>query len=239
MILKNGSHMKTRPFALGAVAGALALVVFELAACLAPSPGSDSNAAAAATAPAKGSARVVLAGGCFWGMEAVFDALKGVEQVRSGYSGGAASTAHYDDVSTGTTGHAESVDITYDPKRITFGQILDVYFRVAHNPTEKDRQGPDEGSQYRSEIFYTTDAQRAQAQAAIASLERAHTFSAPIVTKIERLRGFYAAENYHQDFLVHNPTYPYIVYNDIPKLKALRARFPNLVNPQSPTMRVI
>jgi peptide-methionine (S)-S-oxide reductase len=199
-------------------------------------------AAATMVAPTRAADRsehVVLAGGCFWGMQAVFSSLRGVTKTVAGYSGGSADTATYDQVSTETTGHSESVDVWFDPNKISFQQLLDVYFTVAHDPTELDRQGPDTGSSYRSEIFYTTASQRAQAQAAIAALEHAHTFNAPIVTKVERLRGFYAAENYHQDFLVHNPDYPYIVYNDIPKLKALRAKFPQLVNTNSPTMRVL
>ncbi len=183
--------------------------------------------------------QVVLAGGCFWGMQAVFESLKGVTHVVAGFSGGAADTAHYDLVSTGTTGHAESVDVTYDPSRISFKTLLEVYFLVAHDPTELNRQGPDEGSQYRSEIFYTTASQRAQARAEIASLERHHVYAAPIVTILAPLRGFYPAEAYHQDYLVHNPTQPYIVYNDIPKLRALRERFPSLVNRSAAPMRVL
>ena len=182
---------------------------------------------------------VVLAGGCFWGMQAVFESLRGVTHVVAGFSGGAAGTAHYDMVSTGTTGHAESVDVTYDPSRITFEQLLAVYFLVAHDPTELDRQGPDEGTQYRSEIFYTTAEQRAQAQAYIASLQKRKVYDAPIVTQLAALSGFYPAESYHQDFLVHNPDNPYIVYNDLPKLRALRKQFPQLVNESAAPMQVI
>jgi peptide-methionine (S)-S-oxide reductase len=182
---------------------------------------------------------VVLAGGCFWGMQAVFESLKGVTHVVAGFSGGEPDTAHYDMVSTGTTGHAESVDITYDPSRITFQQLLDVYFLVAHDPTELDRQGPDEGTQYRSEIFYTTSEQRQEASAAIASLERDHVFPSKIVTVVEPLRGFYRAEEYHQDYLVHNPDNPYIVYNDLPKLRALRAKFPALINETALPMQTL
>lgn len=173
--------------------------------------------------------RVVLAGGCFWGMQAVFGQLRGVTSAVAGYAGGNASTAHYEIVSTGETGHAESVEITYDPSRITFKQLLDVYFLVAHDPTELNRQGPDDGTQYRSEIFYTTAEQRAQAEAYIAQLERKHVFSAPIVTKLAQLQGFYRAEDYHQDFVAKNPDNPYVVINDKPKLANLRARFPQLV----------
>lgn len=172
---------------------------------------------------------VVLAGGCFWGMQAVFEPLKGVTKVVAGYSGGNALTAHYDIVSTGMTGHAESVEVTYDPSRISFKQLLDVYFLVAHDPTELNRQGPDDGSQYRSEIFYATAAQRDEAQNYIKQLSSAKVYPAPIVTKVEPLRAFYAAEAYHQDFMAHNPDNPYIIYNDKPKLVALRHRFPQLL----------
>jgi peptide-methionine (S)-S-oxide reductase len=185
------------------------------------------------------SEHVVLAGGCFWGMQAVFESVKGVTRVVAGFSGGAADTAHYDDVSTGTTGHAESVDVTFDPSRVSFKQLLHVYFLVAHDPTQLDRQGPDDGTQYRSEIFYTTPAQRAQALATIAALERDHVFASPIVTTLAPLHGFYRAEAYHQDYLVHNPGSPYIVFNDLPKLRELQKRFPALVNHDAAPMRVV
>jgi peptide-methionine (S)-S-oxide reductase len=172
--------------------------------------------------------RVVLAGGCFWGMQAVFEQLRGVDRVVAGYSGGAKETAHYDDVSTGTTGHAESVEITYDPATISFQQLLDVYFLVAHDPTELNRQGPDEGSQYRSEIFYTTPQQRAAAQHAIAEMQERHVFHSPIVTTIAPLVAFYPAESYHQDFVAHNPFNPYVLINDRPKLAQLHAQYPQL-----------
>lgn len=186
-----------------------------------------------ASAPPSGAAKptdsVVLAGGCFWGMQAVFEELKGVTQVVAGYSGGSASSAHYDIVSTGLTGHAESVQITYDPSQISFSQILTVYFLVAHDPTQVNRQGPDEGRQYRSEIFYTTSDQQRTAATMIASLNQRHVFSAPIATTLAPFRAFYPAEAYHQDFVAHNPENPYVVINDLPKLRALRARFPDLV----------
>jgi peptide-methionine (S)-S-oxide reductase len=186
-------------------------------------------------APAQAaSGRVVLAGGCFWGMQLVFESLRGVDRVVAGYSGGGAGTAQYETVSTGTTGHAESVEITYDPAKISFKQLLDVYFLVAHDPTELNRQGPDEGTQYRSEIFYTSDAQRAEALAYIAHLDRQHVYGARIVTLVASLRGFYPAEAYHQDYAVHNPQNPYIVFNDLPKLKALREKYPSLVKADAP-----
>jgi len=177
--------------------------------------------------------RAVLAGGCFWGMEAVFESLHGVSNVVSGFSGGSAATAHYEVVSTGMTGHAESVEITFDPNQISYQQLLDVYFTVAHDPTEKNRQGPDDGTQYRSTIFYTSDAQKHVAEQTIAALTAAKTFSAPIVTTVVPFVAFYPAEAYHQHFLAQHPDYPYIVYNDIPKLQQLRKKFPQLLKPNA------
>ena len=185
--------------------------------------------ATAAADTAGSTQQVVLAGGCFWGMEAVFESLKGVTNVVAGYSGGSKQTAHYDRVSTGDTDHAESVQVTFDPSEITFGQILSVYFLVAHDPTELNRQGPDEGTQYRSAIFYETDAQKRAAETYIKDLQDAKTFAAPIVTKIVPFHAFYPAEAYHQHFVQHNPDYPYVVFNDLPKLKHLRDQFPQLV----------
>jgi peptide-methionine (S)-S-oxide reductase len=173
--------------------------------------------------------KVVLAGGCFWGMQAVFSDLKGVTSTTAGYAGGNALTAHYEIVSTGATGHAESVEVTYDPAKISFKQLLDVYFLVAHDPTELNRQGPDEGTQYRSEIYYTTPAQLSEAKAYIAKLTAAKTFSGPIVTKLAPLDGFYAAEAYHQNFVKNNPSNGYVVYNDLPKLQNLKQKYPALV----------
>jgi len=190
-------------------------------------------ASSAESAPTQ---RVVLAGGCFWGMELVFESVKGVRSAVAGYAGGAAGTAHYEIVSTGKTGHAESVEIVYDPSVISFKQLLDVYFRVAHDPTELNRQGPDDGTQYRSEIFFTTAQQQQEALAAIARLQRDRVFASPIVTVVAPLHGFYPAESYHQDFAVHNPNDPYIVTNDIPKLHNLRAQYPALVKPNAPNL---
>lgn len=190
------------------------------------------EAQGAAVAPsAGGRATAVLAGGCFWGMEAVFERLRGVSNVVAGFSGGSAPSAHYEIVSTGMTGHAESVQITYDPKKISYAQILDVYFRVAHDPTERDRQGPDDGTQYRSEIFYATPAQARVAKATIARLDASHAFARPIVTLVAPLRAFYPAEAYHQHFVDRNPNYPYVVVNDLPKLAQLGRDFPKLVKP--------
>ncbi len=175
------------------------------------------------------SEKVVLAGGCFWGMEAVFDSLKGVVRAVPGYSGGSKATAHYEIVSTGMTGHAESVEITYDPTQISFAQLLRVYFTVAHDPTELNRQGPDEGTQYRSEIFYTSDAQRDAAKQFIRELEQRKAFSRPIVTKVEKLSAFYPAEEYHLHYVARHPNEMYVVYNDLPKLDRLRREFPSLL----------
>jgi peptide-methionine (S)-S-oxide reductase len=176
------------------------------------------------SAPASETA--VLAGGCFWGMQGVFEHVRGVTRVVSGYSGGAKATAHYELVGTETTGHAESVQITFDPRIVSFGEILRVYFSVAHDPTELNRQGPDSGSSYRSDIFFASETQEKIARAYVAQLAAAHTFKDPIVTKIEKLNGFYPAEGYHQDFLIHNPNYPYIVFNDLPKIDALKRVLP-------------
>lgn len=173
-----------------------------------------------------GKQTAVLAGGCFWGMEGVFERVKGVKDVVSGFAGGEKSTAHYETVSTGTTGHAESVKITFDPSQITYGQLLKIYFSVAHDPTELNRQGPDAGTQYRSAIFYENDDQKRVAEAYIKQLDEAHVLSRPIVTQIVPLKGFYAAEAYHQHFLDNNPNYPYIVYNDLPKIAALKKEYP-------------
>jgi peptide-methionine (S)-S-oxide reductase len=170
----------------------------------------------------------VVAGGCFWGIQAVFQHVKGVTSATSGYSGGSAKTAEYELVSTGETGHAESVKITYDPSQITYGQLLRVFFSVAHDPTQLNRQGPDSGSQYRSAIFYSSDEQKRVAENYIIQLEKARVFPRPIVTQVVPLKGFYPAEAYHQDYATHHPESPYIVYNDAPKVAHLRQEFPEL-----------
>jgi peptide-methionine (S)-S-oxide reductase len=180
----------------------------------------------AAAAPLE---QVVLAGGCFWGMEAVFGDLNGVKEAMPGYSGGSAANAHYELVSTGTTGHAESVRVTYDPAKISLGQILNVYFTVAHDPTELNFQGPDAGTQYRSAIFIANAEQRRVAQAEIARLTAEHRYNAPIVTKLETFKAFFPAEAYHRHYLALHPNDPYIVINDMPKLAALKKTYPQLV----------
>lgn len=177
---------------------------------------------------AKGNQTAIFAGGCFWGLEAVFESIKGVSDVKSGYSGGAAQTANYDAVSEGTTGHAEAVEITFDPSVVSYKQLLEVFFAVAHDPTELNRQGPDTGSQYRSEIFFTTDAQKKEAEAYIAELAEKKTYSKPIVTVVAPLEKFYDAEEHHQDYLRHHPDQGYIVVNDKPKVENLEKQFPAL-----------
>ena len=184
-----------------------------------PAPAVDEAAAAS-------SETAILAGGCFWGVQGVYQHVAGVTSAVSGYAGGEAATAHYDDVSTGTTGHAEAVKITFDPRRISYGRILQIYFSAVHNPTELNRQGPDRGTQYRSAIFPTSDEQARIAKAYKDQIAAAHVFDAAVVTKIEPGRAFYPAEAHHQDFLARNPTYPYIAINDIPKVEALRRLYP-------------
>ncbi len=188
-----------------------------------PAPATDISASTV-----KGKQTAVLSGGCFWGMEAVFEHLKGVSDVVSGFSGGSAATAHYEVVSSGETGHAESVKITYDPSQISYSQLLKIYFLVAHDSTQLNRQGPDSGTQYRSAIFFANDEQKRVAQAYIEQLNKAHILHKPIVTQLVPLKGFYAAEEYHQHFIDRNPNYPYVVVNDLPKLYQLREKFPDM-----------
>jgi peptide-methionine (S)-S-oxide reductase len=202
---------------------AIGLAHSEEPAVAIPPPALDS------TAPAGGGLQTaVLAGGCFWGMQAVYQHTKGVTNAVSGYAGGQKDTAHYPMVGTGQTGHAESVSVTFDPRQISYGKILQIYFSVAHNPTELNRQGPDSGTQYRSEIFYGDAEQKQIASAYIAQLDKAHVFGRPIVTQVGALSGFYPAEDYHQDFAVLHPNYPYIVYNDQPKVENLKRLFGDL-----------
>jgi peptide-methionine (S)-S-oxide reductase len=185
----------------------------------------------ASLATAKSQQTAVLAGGCFWGVQAVFEHLKGVSSATSGYAGGYVKSPSYESVSMGVTGHAETVSIVYDPSKLTYGQLLMVFFSVAHDPTQWNRQGPDTGSQYRSAIFFTSEEQKRIAQAYIAQLDVAKVYSRPIVTKVEPFQAFYAAESYHQDYLKNNPDNPYIVYNDLPKLENLKKTFPTLYQP--------
>lgn len=188
-------------------------------------PAPDVDAPRASTS---GKQTAVLSGGCFWGVQAVFQHVKGVISATSGYAGGSAKTADYESVSTGDTGHAESVEIVYDPAQITYGELLRVFFSVAHDPTQLNRQGPDEGSQYRSSIFYNSEEQKRIAEAYVTQLDTAKSFSRPIVTKIVPLAGFYPAEAYHQNYAALHPNQPYIVFNDAPKVEHLKQQFPDL-----------
>ena len=188
----------------------------------------DMAPAAESAAMPKGTQTAIFAGGCFWGVEAVFENVKGVTDVKSGYSGGDAKSANYDDVSGGDTLHAEAVFVTYDPTKVTYTQLLTVFFSVAHNPTEIDRQGPDSGKQYRSAIFYSDDAQKKLVESYIDAINKSKVFTKPIATQIVPLEKFYDAEGYHQDYLLKNPTNPYIVAHDLPKLADLKSRFPDL-----------
>ena len=179
----------------------------------------------------------VIAGGCFWGVQGVFEHVRGVTKVLSGYSGGEKSTAQYEMVSNGRTGHAESVQIVFDPKEVSYGELLQVYFSVTHDPTELNRQGPDTGTQYRSNIFYADESQKKIAQAYIAQLEKAKIFNRAIVTRVDPIKGFYLAEDYHQDFLIKNPQWPYIVINDVPKIRNLQKVFPAYYRGQPVTVK--
>src|SRR5574340_1596021 len=207
------------------IAAALAMAAYSSASAAAPVP---DPAVDLPLATAAGAQTAVLAGGCFWGVEGVFEHVKGVTQVVSGYAGDTADTASYTQVSSGRTGHAESVRITYDPARVSYGQLLKVFFSVAHDPTELNRQGPDTGTQYRSAIFYANADQKRVAEDYIGQLQKARVFPRPIVTEVAPLKGFYDAEAYHQDYLVHHQTQPYIVINDLPKISNLKQQFPSL-----------
>ena len=208
-----------------AAIGALAIAAFVSVpiraaedAVVIPPPATD-------VAPTDGLQTAVLSGGCFWGVQGVFQHTAGVVNAVSGYAGGSRMTASYEQVSTGTTGHAESVEIKYDPKTISYGKILQIFFSVVHNPTELNRQGPDSGTQYRSAIFTTSDEQNKVAEAYIAQLNAAKVYGRPIVTKVSALQGFFPAEAYHQDYLTLHPNQPYIAYNDLPKVENLKRLF--------------
>ncbi|MEJ1118185.1 peptide-methionine (S)-S-oxide reductase MsrA [Phyllobacterium sp. CCNWLW109] len=194
-------------------------MAFAESVTMVPPPAMDQSIAA-------GTEKIVLAGGCFWGVQGVYQHMKGVTNAVSGYSGGEKGTANYNLVSGGDTGHAEAVEVTFDPKTVSLGKILQVYFSVAHNPTELNRQGPDTGTQYRSAVFTTSVDQEKVVKAYIDQLDKAKVYSDPIVTKVEPLKAFYTAEAYHQDYATINPTQPYIVYNDLPKIKNLSKLFP-------------
>jgi len=215
------------------VAAAFLLAVFT--ACAAPPIPPPAADATLAKQPGKETA--VFAGGCFWGVQSVFQRVKGVIATTAGYSGGSAQTATYDQVTTETTGHAESVQVIYDPSRITYGQLLRIYFSVAHDPTQLNRQGPDVGTSYRSAIFYTSEEQKRLAAAYIAQLDAQKVFPKPIVTEVTPLKAFYRAEDYHQDYAYHNPNNPYIEVCDRPKIAALKEQFPELFVDYKPTKK--
>jgi peptide-methionine (S)-S-oxide reductase len=222
MFFRKGGSLMAKLLGMVPVA-TLACGIANANATALPDPALDTPLAHASSAE-----NITLAGGCFWGVQAVFQHMKGVTKAVSGYAGGAANTAHYDMVSNGTTGHAESVQVTYDPSQITLGQILKVYFAVAHDPTELNRQGPDHGTQYRSAIFYASPEQEKIASAYIEQLQQAKIFDGPIVTRLEPLQAFYPAEDYHQDYARLHPDSPYIAINDLPKVAALQKQYPNL-----------
>jgi len=226
-IAMRRSHLSRLSLCAAAV-GALAIAAFAVAPSRAAEDAVVIPPPAADVPPAEGLQTAVVAGGCFWGVQGVFQHVEGVTSAVSGYAGGAANTAHYDMVATNTTAHAEAVQVTFDPRRVSYGHILQIYFSVAHDPTELNRQGPDVGTQYRSAIFPANPEQTQIAEAYVAQLNQAHVFDAPIVTKIEPGRDFYPAESYHQDFLTRNPRYPYIVINDLPKIENLKRLFPDL-----------
>jgi peptide-methionine (S)-S-oxide reductase len=219
--MSSSTHCALLLFA--ALVGATACNAKASPAASVPAPVLDAPRSAAS-----GQQTAVVSGGCFWGIQAVFQHVKGVISATSGYSGGSAKTAEYEIVSTGETGHAESVQVVYDPSQITYGELLRVFFSVAHDPTQLNRQGPDEGTQYRSSIFYSNDEQKRIAEAYIAQLDKARIFSSPIVTKVVPLQAFYPAESYHQNYATLHPNQPYIMFNDAPKVEHLRQEFPEL-----------
>jgi peptide-methionine (S)-S-oxide reductase len=207
-----------------------ALSILISTACLMSAGGKLPSPATDVKAPTEKTATAVFAGGCFWGVEGVFEKLKGVSNAVSGFAGGKkAPSGGYEEVSTGRTGHAESVEVTYDPSVISYGQLLQVFFSVVHDPTQLNRQGPDEGTQYRSAIFYANEEQKRVAEAYIQQLTDAKAFKHKIVTQVAPLTGFYAAEAYHQHYLQRHPNEPYIAYNDLPKVRDLEKQFPELV----------
>jgi peptide-methionine (S)-S-oxide reductase len=235
----NSSHvhrhaLRMASTALGLVLSVLGIAVFfRLASPAAGELARPINPPLADLSTPSGTGRAVFAGGCFWGVQAVFQHTLGVTSAVSGYGGGTPAAPSYEQVSSGGTGHAESVEITFDPKQISFGRLLQIYFSVAHDPTQLNRQDPDEGTQYRSEIFATSDAQQRAAEAYIAELDKAHVFPHPIVTKVERLKAFYPAEPYHQDYAALHPSSLYIAVYDLPKIANLKKLYPEFYREQA------
>jgi peptide-methionine (S)-S-oxide reductase len=207
-------------------------IAWQLTSCAAEAPVNIAPPAVDNPRQAGAFQTAVLSGGCFWGVQGVYEHVKGVEKVVSGYAGGDRSTAEYERVSSGETGHAESVQITFDPSKVSYGELLQIFFSVVHDPTQLNRQGPDTGKQYRSVIAYTDETQKNIATAYIAQLNKSGAFPKPIVTRVDHLKGFYAAERFHQDYLVHNPSDPYIAYNDLPKIENLKRVFPDYYSEQ-------
>jgi peptide-methionine (S)-S-oxide reductase len=236
MSASSGSLPKLKASSRALFCGVLLAVLVPVLGCAAEAPVAIPAAAFDAPKAAGPLQTAVLSGGCFWGVQGVFEHLVGVHKVLSGYSGGARDTAVYEVVSGGNTGHAESVQITYDPQKVSYGQILQVYFSVAHNPTQLNRQGPDVGTQYRSAIFFANDSQKRIAASYIAQLNKAGVFGAPIVTQLTAFQAFYPAEDYHQDYLLLNPSNPYIVYNDLPKVRNFQKLLPVLYQAKAVTV---
>jgi peptide-methionine (S)-S-oxide reductase len=220
--------MFSRIIRISLAVGLVALIVVAFSVHAAPTAPIPAATADLTLAAKPGKQKAVFAGGCFWGTQSVFERVKGVLHTTVGYAGGTAETATYAQVTTETTGHAESVEIEYDPSKITYGQLLRIFFSVAHDPTQKNRQGPDVGPSYRSEIFYLNDDQKRIANAYIEQLDAAHVYAKPIVTQVAPLNGFYRAEDYHQDYAYYNPNNPYIQVCDRPKIEALKEEFPEL-----------
>ena len=229
--------MPTRTFLHRTLAAAmLAALLVSSGACAGEAPAAVPPPAVDNPSESGHQQTAVLAGGCFWGLQGVFEHVRGVQRVLAGYSGGARGAATYEEVSSGTTGHAESVQIVFDPAEVTYGKLLQIYFAVAHDPTQLNRQGPDSGTQYRSAIFYADEAQRRIAEAYIAQLGQDKVFRQPIVTRVDPLKGFYPAESYHQDYYLKNPDQPYIVFNDLPKIRNLKRLFPDSWREQPETV---
>jgi peptide-methionine (S)-S-oxide reductase len=220
----------------GLAAALLGTLLLSFGACAGEAPAAVPPPAADNPQAAGHLQTAVVAGGCFWGLQGVFEHVRGVRKVLAGYSGGTRGTASYEEVGSGTTGHAESVQIVFDPAAVTYGKLLQIYFSVTTDPTQLNRQGPDSGTQYRSVIFYADDTQRHIAESYIAQLDKDKVFRQPIVTRVDPLKGFYAAESYHQDYYLKNPEQPYIVFNDLPKIAHLKQLFPDAWREQPETV---
>jgi peptide-methionine (S)-S-oxide reductase len=233
--MTNFSYRRRKALPALALGLAAAFIVAQSRPLAAATPVVATTAVGAAQ-PAVALQTAVLSGGCFWGVQGVFEHVRGVHKVISGYAGGSQATAQYETVSSGVTGHAESVQISFDPAEVSYAELLQVFFAVAHDPTQLNRQGPDTGTQYRSEIFYGDEMQRKTATDYIEQLNASHVYPRPIVTRVDPLKGFYAAEGYHQDYLIHNPKSAYIYYNDLPKIENLKRVLPDFYRAQAVTV---